>query len=131
MWKQMLRFGIVGVLATFVHMVNGYLLIQAGLHPLLANLLAFAIAFLVSFIGHLEFSFAGEDVAPSSALRKFAVVALVGFGCNEAMLITLLSQSALADTIALWVSTGFAAIVTFALSRAWAFRPIRQVGDNT
>tara|TARA_R110002020_G_scaffold98861_16_gene235112 strand:- start:534 stop:965 length:432 start_codon:yes stop_codon:yes gene_type:complete len=130
MWKQMLRFGIVGALATFVHMVNGYLLIQAAWNPLVANLLAFAIAFLVSFIGHLEYSFADQDLSPSSALRRFAVVALIGFGFNEGLLVVLLSLSVASDTMALWISTGVAAILIFLLSRMWAFRAPRQAGSN-
>lgn len=123
MWTQAMRFGIVGMLATFVHMVIGSLLIAAGWLPAVANLFAFVTAFSVSFIGHLGYSFAGSDIAPSRALRKFSVVALLGFACNEALLITLTSIEFLSATYALWVSTGFAAVVTFALSRAWAFRP--------
>lgn len=125
-WKQLLKFGMVGVMATFVHMVIGYLLIQAGWHPLFANMLAFAIAFLVSFAGHLGFSFSDQDVRPRTALRRFSVVALIGFGCNQALLVVLLLQGSVSHTVALWVSTGCAAILTFILSKIWAFRTPRQ-----
>ncbi|MAN61531.1 MAG: polysaccharide synthesis protein GtrA [Parvibaculum sp.] len=128
MLKQTLRFGMVGLLATFVHMIIGFLLIQSNWQLLVANMLAFATAFLVSFVGHLGFSFADQDVSPLSALRKFAVAALTGFACNETLLVALLSQDAVSDTIALWVSTGLAAILTFILSRVWAFRTSRPVG---
>jgi len=126
MWTQLLRFGIIGLLATFVHMVIGFLLIQSGWQPLVANTLAFATAFLVSFIGHLRFSFANQDVGAASALRRFLVVALIGFGCNQAILVVLLSWGMISDTIALWISTGCAAILTFILSRIWAFRTRRE-----
>jgi putative flippase GtrA len=122
MWRQLLRFGIVGLLATFVHMVIGFLLIQSNWQPVMANLLAFTIAFLVSFIGHLGFTFADQGVSPSSALWKFALVALIGFACNEVLLIVLLSEGDLTDTVSLWISTGCAAVLTFALSKLWAFR---------
>ena len=125
MWKQMLRFGMVGVLATFVHLVIGFLLIHSNWEPLIANMLAFAVAFLVSFAGHLGFSFSDQDVSSSDALWKFAVVALVGFGCNETLLAVLMSFGFLSDTIALCVSTACAAILTFILSRTWAFRASR------
>ena len=128
MWRQWLRFGMVGLLATFVHMMIGFLLIQSTWHPLLANLLAFTIAFVVSFIGHLGFSFADQEVSTSSALWKFALVALVGFVCNEVLLIMLLSEGDLSDTVSLWISTGSAAVLTFALSRLWAFRTPHKVG---
>ncbi|WP_339636921.1 GtrA family protein [uncultured Sulfitobacter sp.] len=129
MWRQLLRFGIVGLLATFVHMVIGFLLIQSNWQPVFANLLAFTIAFLISFIGHLGFSFADQVVSPSSALWKFALVALIGFACNEMLLIMLLSEGELTDTVSLWISTGCAAVLTFALSRLWAFRAARGAGE--
>lgn len=129
MWGQLLRFGIVGLLATFVHMVIGFLLIQSNWLPVMANLLAFTIAFVVSFIGHLGFSFADQAVNPSSALWKFALVALIGFACNEVLLIMLLFEGQLTDTVSLWISTGSAAVLTFALSRVWAFRAARGAGE--
>ena len=129
MWGQLLRFGIVGLLATFVHMVIGFLLIQSNWLPVMANLLAFIIAFLVSFIGHLGFSFANQVVSLSSALWKFALVALIGFACNEVLLILLLSEGELTDTVSLWISTGCAAVLTFALSRVWAFRAARGTDE--
>jgi putative flippase GtrA len=131
MGRQMLKFGMVGLFATCVHMVIGFLLIQSNWQPLVANMAAFGIAFLVSFVGHLGFSFADQDVSASSALWKFAIVALIGFGCNEALLVVLLSQDVFSDIIALWVSTGCAAILTFILSRMWAFRRPPQVSGYT
>jgi putative flippase GtrA len=128
MWTQMLRFGMVGGLATFVHMVIGTIMIQSGWDPLSANMIAFAIAFLVSFVGHLGFSFADQDISTPDALWKFAIVALIGFGCNETLLAILLSNDVLSDTISLWVSTGSAAILTFVLAKFWAFRPL-QIKD--
>ena len=131
MVRQMLKFGIVGLLATFVHMVIGFLLIQSSWQPLVANMIAFGIAFLVSFVGHLGFSFADQDVSASSALWKFALVALLGFACNETLLLVLLWQDVFTDTLSLWVSTGCAAALTFALSRIWAFRAARESGSKT
>ncbi len=127
MWNQIMRFGIVGALATFVHMVIGFLLIASGWHPLSANLIAFATAFLVSFVGHLGYSFSDQDVNPARAFWRFAVVALIGFACNEALLLVLILQGFFSDSFALWVSTAFAAILTFSLSRTWAFRPPQKI----
>lgn len=122
MWPQMLRFGLIGALATFVHMVIGFLLIQSNWQPLTANAVAFAIAFSVSFIGHLGYSFADQNAGLSSSLWRFAVVGAVGFGCNETLLAGLLSLDAFSGTVALFISTGSAAVLTFMLSRTWAFR---------
>ncbi|HBB85375.1 MAG TPA: GtrA family protein [Sulfitobacter sp.] len=122
MWRQFLRFGMVGLFATIVHMMIGFLLIQANWQPVMANLLAFTIAFVVSFIGHLGFSFADQEVSLSNALWKFALVALIGFAGNEVLLIVLLSVGNQTEVMSLWTSTGCIAFLTFALSKFWAFR---------
>ena len=126
MWRQMIRFGIVGLLATAIHISIGYLLIQSSWQPLVANLIAFLIAFLVSFLGHLWFSFADHGVKVLKALSKFSIVAVIGFGSNQVLLTVIISQKILSSTIALCISTGCAALLTFALSRIWAFRPSKR-----
>jgi putative flippase GtrA len=122
MLQQLFRFGLVGAAATFVHMVIGLLLIQSGWHALIANTVAFVTAFSISFIGHLGFSFADQRANLSRSLWRFGFVGLIGFGCNQAILFGLTSFTAMSDTIALILSTGVTAIVTFILSRVWAFR---------
>ncbi|MFG6549500.1 GtrA family protein [Sulfitobacter sp. M21595] len=122
MWRQLLRFGMVGLFSTFVHMVIGFLLIQSNWQPVMANLIAFTIAFLISFIGHLGFSFADQDVSLSNTLWKFALVALIGLAGNEMLLIVLLSVGDQTEIMSLWTSTGCIAFLTFALSKFWAFR---------
>lgn len=131
MWQQMLRFGMVGVLATFVHMIIGYLLIQSNWHPISANIIAFGTAFMVSFIGHLAFSFADQETNASSALWKFTIVALIGLALNEALLIGLLSLGALSGILALCTSTSSAAVMTFILSKTWAFRAPKTLNTPT
>ncbi len=131
MWQQLVRFGMVGVLATCVHMVIGYLLIHSNWHPLSANMIAFATAFMVSFIGHLAFSFADQDTSVSSAFWKFMIVALIGFAFNEALLVVLLSLGVLSGILALCASTSSAAVVTFILSKTWAFRAPKTVNART
>lgn len=129
MLQQMLRFGMVGALATFVHMVIGFLLIASNWQPHTANSVAFGTAFVVSFVGHLGFSFADQDTSLSSALWKFTIVAFIGFACNQALLTVLLVYVILSNTLALCVSTCCAAAVTFVLSKAWAFRTIKSVSQ--
>lgn len=126
MLRQAFRFGLVGALATLVHMVIGTILIQFEWHPLIANAVAFCTAFTVSFIGHLGYSFADQEPGLASALWRFALVALAGFSCNEILLTLLLKMQMLPDTAALWVSTASAAILTFGLSKSWAFRQRTQ-----
>lgn len=126
MLGQLLKFGLVGVLATIVHMIIGFLLIQAGWHPLLANTCAFVIAFFVSFVGHLGFSFADQEASFRRSLSRFVVVGLIGFSVNQLILALLIVLTMTSDTISLLISTGCAAFVTFGLSKFWAFRSERH-----
>ncbi|WP_378944073.1 GtrA family protein [Paracoccus sp. R86501] len=119
---QILRFGAVGGLATMVHMLIGTMLIQSGRAALVANCVAFAIAFAVSFLGHISFSFGRQHVDPVAALWRFGWVAMLGFGVNQGVLLALLRLTELPAMLALMVLTTVAAAISFALCRGWAFR---------
>lgn len=123
MTGQILRFGAIGALATMVHLLIGTMLIKSGRAPLTANGIAFGTAFLVSFLGHLSFSFADHQADPFAALWRFGCVAAAGFAINQAILAVLLHISDLSTMIALIAATTVAAAFGFALSRQWAFRP--------
>lgn len=120
--RQAARFGLIGVIATLVHMAVGAGLIQLGWSPLLANVVAFCVAFGVSFGGHFWYSFAGHSATIIGSLRRFLPVALLGFGINQSLLAVLTLTGMLPPTLALVVSTSVAAGGTFILSRIWAFR---------
>lgn len=122
MLRQALKFGVVGLLATAVHVMVGVLLIGLGWSAAFANPAAFATAFLVSFVGHFYVSFADQNSPKWQALRRFALVACLGFLCNQAILASVLATGFVPAAFALALSTLFAAAVTFVLSRRWAFR---------
>ncbi len=120
--RQAVRFGLIGIVATLVHMVVGAGLIALSWPPLLANVAAFCVAFLVSFGGHFWYSFAGHSATIMGSLKRFLPVALLGFGVNQSLLALLTLTGMLPATPALMLSTGVAAVGTFILSRLWAFR---------
>lgn len=121
MIAQLLRFSAVGGAATVVHMATGSAFILAGIHALLANLFAFLIAFAVSFAGHFFYSFAEQNPKFRAALYKFLAVATGGFFINESVLALLLALQSTDPRLQLLLSTGIAALATFALSKFWAF----------
>jgi len=122
MLHQFLRFGLVGALATLVHMLIGATLIHSGWPALAANPVSFLIAFVVSFMGHYGFSFSDQEKEMATTLKRFALVACGGFVMNEALLAVLVWSVALPQIASLILSTGVAAFVTFFASRNWAFR---------
>jgi putative flippase GtrA len=121
MIAQIFRFSFVGAAATLVHLLVGVTLIHAGWVPVIANAGAFAIAFFVSFAGHFGYTFAAGSNSMVASLLRFIAVALAGFAANEAILAGLLTRHILPPTATLVVSTGLAALGTFALCRKWAF----------
>lgn len=118
---QMAKFGLVGIAATGVHLAIGLVLIDAGWHPLVANIVAFITAFCISFVGHFGCSFADQRPDPRTAFRRFAFVAFGGFAVNETILSVLIFTKATGDPFALAVATLSAAAVTYLLSKHWAF----------
>lgn len=120
MIRQLARFGAVGITAMAVHWMIVALLVPIGLQPLIANTIAFAIAFNVSYVGHRYFTFA--DAATShSTFKRFLGVALLSFALNEALYYLLLSAG-MEYRLALLLVLVAVAALTFVLSRYWAFR---------
>lgn len=118
---QILRFSLVGGVATVIHLLVGITLIHAGWAPLIANAAAFSIAFLVSFAGHFGYSFSSDDNSLPRSFLRFMGVALAGFIANEIILAGLLTRHILSPSATLIVSTGLVALGSFILCRQWAF----------
>lgn len=124
--RQFLRFGLVGALATLVHMLIGTILIHSGWSALAANPISFLIAFVVSFMGHYGFSFSDQSRDVATSLKRFALVAVSGFAVNEGILAFLIWSDKLPQITALLLSTSIAAIVTFVACRNWAFQKMTE-----
>ncbi|QFQ88655.1 GtrA family protein [Paracoccus kondratievae] len=121
MLGEVVRFALTGGAATLVHLGAAIGLVQFGMLPLMSNAVAFVIAFMVSFLGHHLFTFAGHGSAATQTFGRFAVVAAIGFLANETVLFLLLGIGLFRLEAAVLISTVFAAICTFILSRTWAF----------
>jgi putative flippase GtrA len=115
-----LRFGVVGVLATALHMGMVWWLIGAGISPLPANLLAFLSAFLVSFVGHYHWSFR-STAHPLRAMLRFLTVA-VGLLAVNSLLLSWLLQLGWPERTAAVAAAMSVPVLGFLASRFWAFR---------
>lgn len=119
---QVARFGTVGVAATLTH---GLVLVALSeglaLDPVVGNLLAFSIAFGVSFAGQSRWVFRAGGFA-FGHLWRFASTALLGLGLNFAIM------KLTVDALGLHYLLGFAAVVasvpaiTFLLNKLWVFQ---------
>jgi putative flippase GtrA len=119
--RQLAAFGIVGVAAFAVHLAVVSLLVPQGLAPLAANVVAFATAFVVSFVGHARWSFPASGRAAAPALVRFAAVAIGAFALNEAAYAALLACTPLDYRVALVIVLAGVAGFTFVTGRHWAF----------
>ena len=121
---QFFRFGIVGLIAALSHYFLVILLIRPQYQVSLkyANLLAFLAAFWVSYFGHRIFTFKAIHLKHRETLKKFIVVAGLGFMLNESVL--LISHHYLDTPISILIifSVGITSIFTFLLNRYFAFQ---------
>lgn len=121
MIAQLARFGVVGIAAMAVHWIVVAVIVPLGIVPLIANIIGFAVAFNVSYIGHRNWTFASE-AGHATTLTRFLGVSITSFMLNEAMYSLLLRYTALDYRIALFIVLVAVAALTFVLSRYWAFR---------
>jgi putative flippase GtrA len=119
---QLFRFGVIGCTAALVNFIGVVLLVEY-LHwqPLVANILAFLIAFNVSYLGHRFWTFSHKQHA-SNSVFKFFLVAFIGFALNESLFALLLYATPLHYTAALIITIFLVAIITFIFSKLWAFK---------
>ena len=115
---QLTRFGIVGVVATMVHLgIAGVVLaFYPGTSPFLANLVAFIVAFQVSFWGHSRFTFREQG-----RRVRFLLVTLMGFGINNGALLIFTNLELMDDFTAICLSVTAVPVFVFLASRLWVF----------
>lgn len=123
---QGMRFGIVGLLATGVHIMVFVGCIEIlDIAPLWANFPAFLVALVTSFIGHFTWTFRMQhrelETCWRPVLLKFTVVSCFGLGLNTLavyLVVNLLGYPYL-YAVLLMVTVVPAAI--FLLQKFWAF----------
>jgi putative flippase GtrA len=123
---EMLKFGVVGGTAIFVHLgVFSGLIEFSTVRPMLANLLGFVLSLLVSFCGHNWWTFKrGTEGRPSVSIigSRYLVVVLSGFAVSS--LIVFVSIEILQTRYAFTVFLIFAIVplAQFIMGRLWTFR---------
>jgi len=81
---QPLQFALVGGCAAATHLAVVALLVQlTQMPPLAANVLAFLVAFVVSYNGHALFTFSAARARGWPVVARFFAVACLSFVANE------------------------------------------------
>jgi len=121
---QVIRFGIIGSIAAIINILIVIFLVENfNINPLAANVLAFLIAFNISYIGHRYWSFADTKLKSkhSISIPRFLLVAIISFILNEGLFYIFLNIWHLNYIIALVLVLIIVPIFTFISSKFWAF----------
>lgn len=118
---QLFRFGLVGGLATLVHLSVAWWVLQVWAEgsPFLVNLVAFLVAFQVSFWGHSRYTFRQRG-----SPWRFLLVTLGGFVINNSLLWIFLAMGVHSAFVAICLSVLLVPLFVFLASRFWVFASV-------
>lgn len=118
---RLIKFGIVGVIAAGVHLGSLYLLVHyAAIVPIIANMIAFAIAFCVSYPGQAKWTFADRKLDHKKSVKRFlSIQVLSNFIVNQSLFYLLLNYTSINYMVACFIVLITVAVITYALSFYW------------
>ena len=114
-------FALVGALATAAHVGLALLAnTRLGGQPMVANLVGYVGAVLVSYAGNARLTF-GRRIADRAQFLRFSVVSLAGLGLGQAITYIATDAMGLPFQVALAAVVLIVPVFTFVASRLWAF----------
>ena len=118
-------FGLVGISAMLVHFYAvTAIFIPLGIHPLIANVFGFLVAFIVSYYGHSRLTFRanGKNSSSLKSMLRFFLVAAASFLLNQFIFYLLLTFTQLSIDLSLGITLIVVSGSTYILSKFWAFK---------
>ncbi|KGP63341.1 membrane protein [Legionella norrlandica] len=113
----------IGAGAAFVHLLVVFNLVHfLNIQPIVSNVIAFLVAFNISYFGHRYLTFSQLQDEKQLSLPHFFLVASSAGLLNEALYYLLLHYTALNYLISLIFVLGLVAVYNYILSRFWACR---------
>lgn len=123
--KRLVFFVAVGCAAAAVHFGVVVTLVELlRVPPLAANVAGWLLAFVVSFLGQWQLTFASRGTPWRHALPRYFLLSLAGFAANEAGYALVLHFTPLPYDLALVVVLLAVAVMTYLLGSRWVFRRI-------
>ncbi len=119
----MIRYGMVGVLASVVHAGISLLVLNYfEVTPFTSHAIGFFGGLITAYLGHYHYSFK-DDGSHKQRFPKFAITASTGFALHQSGVYLLVNQMQLDyKTLALPVLMVCVPVVTFLMSKFWVFR---------
>jgi putative flippase GtrA len=120
---QLIRFGLVGAFVTALGAAAYLAAALSGVAPLLANVLAYAVAMATGYVLHSKVSFRGHGSRDNPARRtlRFVMVSLISFGLNSLFVWTMTEPLALPVWTPVVPMLFVTPLLTFTLNRRWVF----------
>ena len=119
---QLTRFATTGAAEALTHYSIAMLLFKKHVELQYANLLAFLVAYWVSYFGHRIFTFKAQHLAHRQTLPKFTLVAGLGFLFNESFLLLSNLYFDIPVSTLVCIAIVLTSVVTFLLNRFFAFQ---------
>lgn len=121
--NQLFFFLSIGATAALTHILTVlHLVSYFKFEPLIANIIAFFIAFNISYLGHKYFTFSQLQDEKQLSLPHFFLVASSAGILNELLYFFMLHYTTIHYLFSLILVLGLVAVYSFVLSRFWACR---------
>ncbi len=119
---QVIYFAIIGIMATGVHYLFLSTLIKAFTLPaLIANVIAYLIAFQISYYGHRYRTFSHQHPHPNKSYGRFIIASMTGLSLNETLFYFFSVQLNLSYTMAFLATAMMVIPMTFSAYKFWSF----------
>lgn len=133
--RRWIRFGMVGGAATLAYVLLGLLFVNLwGMHVLMGNALAYALSFIVSYLGQSLWTFGAASSASGlshwTRLARFAAAQALGLGLNS-VTIWLLMRLSLTYETAMPVAVLLVPVMVYFLCKYWVFRQSADTRPST
>ena len=118
---RFIKFGMVGVLNTLVNWVIFFILNALGMYYILANIIAYILGTVNSYLWNTLWVFKYKDKASTETTIKFIILNLIGLGLNTGILYVLVDLCNLNKFIGLVITTGIVMIINYVVNKLWVF----------
>ena len=122
--EQILKFGVVGIIATVIDFGVLYVLSQPlGMNPVISAGISFCVSLVFNYVASMRYVFTHrEDMSRSREFVIFLVLSLIGLAINEAIMaagVAFLGSSALAVMGTKVLATAIVMVWNFVSRKKW------------
>lgn len=120
MFKQLVKFGIVGVINNLITTLVYIILVKVGIDPNIAYVIGYIAGAINSYFFNNYWVFTAKDNS-KEVLSKFAIVNLITLGLSSWLLSIFMYKFNVPEVYAQLVVTPFTMIINYLLNKFWTF----------